>query len=324
MFELRVLSGQHQGAALPLVGEQWTIGSAEQQDLALDDPGIAELHGQLQRQGQRWVVNAAEGELHDEQGQSLQTVELQPNAAFMLGSVWLCVSPASDNWPSLPALVTPEPSPAPSSQASAPLEKLESRPKRLFSHSSGIIIGVLIGIIGSAWSLPHSAALLQGNSQAAALPGNTALSSATQPDKVATPPAPATGRTRLVDGEAVRHQLHNMLSERLLSDISIEQTPQGLILNGELKDEALLVYQRMLERFKNSYESPVTVLDNVNSSDASLPFVVVQIMSGPHAHLVTADGRRMYLGDELDGLRLTHIDDKHLQFDGARHVEVNW
>lgn len=38
MFELRVLSGLHQGAALPLIGEQWLIGADAEHDLALYDP----------------------------------------------------------------------------------------------------------------------------------------------------------------------------------------------------------------------------------------------------------------------------------------------
>jgi type III secretion protein D len=32
----------------------------------------------------------------------------------------------------------------------------------------------------------------------------------------------------------------------------------------------------------------------------------------------------LYIGDELEGLRLTRIDDKSIQFDGDRHYEVNW
>ncbi|EGH08776.1 type III secretion apparatus protein, YscD/HrpQ family, partial [Pseudomonas savastanoi pv. glycinea str. race 4] len=35
-------------------------------------------------------------------------------------------------------------------------------------------------------------------------------------------------------------------------------------------------------------------------------------------------GRRIYVGDEVDGLRLTRIDNQRLQFDGNRHIEVNW
>lgn len=40
LYELRVLTGLHRGAALPLNGEQWSIGSSAGADLALYDPGI--------------------------------------------------------------------------------------------------------------------------------------------------------------------------------------------------------------------------------------------------------------------------------------------
>ena len=44
MYELRVLDGQRQGAALPLFGEQWSIGAQADADLVLNDPGVAEQH----------------------------------------------------------------------------------------------------------------------------------------------------------------------------------------------------------------------------------------------------------------------------------------
>ncbi len=100
MFELRVLNGQHQGAALPLVGEQWSIGSAEELDLALDDAGVASLHCRLQRLDERWTLNAEEGVVCDEQGNALPGLDVKLNSPFMLGPVWLCVSPAEDAWPS--------------------------------------------------------------------------------------------------------------------------------------------------------------------------------------------------------------------------------
>lgn len=324
MFELRVLNGRQQGAALPLVGEQWSIGSAEQQDLALEDPGVESLHCRLQRLGDTWTLNAEEGSVCDEQGNTRDSAELTPNGAFMLGSVWLCISPASDAWPSVPAVIPPQPKVEPeAARRDAPLEKIKSR-SQFLNRTTGIIAGLLVGIIGSAWSLTRPAPIVLGQ-------GPVPVASITTSEPAKPPQTPANPvkivtdkRTRLASTDAVRHQLNSMLSDRLLTDVSVEETPQGLVLNGNLKDEALLVYQRMLQRFKDRYESPVTVLDNVASARNTLPFVVVQIMTGPHAHLVTADGRRMYVGDEVDGLRLTKIDDQRLQFDGDRHIEVNW
>jgi type III secretion protein D len=328
MFELRVLSGQHQGAALPLVGEQWTIGAAEQQDLALEDPGIAGLHAQLQRIDEHWQINAEEGPLHDAQGLAQDRLDLEPNAVFLLGPVWLCVSAAGDDWPSAATLIAAAPLPEPDPlSTTATLEKVQPPPRKLLTYSSGVVIGVLLGVIGSAWSLPHGAppSLARASSHLADTDPSRPVTAHNATHRAPADIAPSTSkRTPLKDVAAVRQQLQSMLSERLLTEVRIEESPQGLVLDGTLKGEALQVYQRMLQRFQNGYSSPVTVLDNVGTAHASLPFVVVQILSGPHAHLVTADGTRMYAGDERDGLRLTRIDDKHLEFDGARHIEVNW
>ncbi|MFY1668301.1 type III secretion system inner membrane ring subunit SctD [Pseudomonas sp. Pseu.R1] len=323
MFELRVLSGLHQGAALPLVGDQWGIGSDAEQDLALHDPGVEQLHCRLQRDGERWVMNGADGQIGDQEGHRHDTAELLPNTAFVLGSVWLCVSAAEDAWPTLPAVtqplpnmeeLAPEPEPAPTTP---PLEKVESR-SRLLNRTTGIVVGVLLGIAGSAWSLTRSSA---PEPLAAGIATQPSAQSIHAPKKAA---APAHKRVHLANADDTRRQLNTMLSDRLLSDVSIQETADGLTLSGNLKPESQLVYQRMLQRFKDLYDSPVALIDNVTASSSGLPFTIVQIMSGPHAHLVTADGHRLYIGDELNGLRLTRIDDNRIQFDGERHYEVNW
>jgi type III secretion protein D len=318
MFELRVLTGLHQGAALPLVGEHWAIGSDAEQDLALHDPGVAQLHCRLQRQGDRWVLDAADGEVCDEEGHRHASTELTPDTAFVLGSVWLCVCAAEDPWPSVPALIqTPSPPPEPEPVAGTPpLEKVESR-ARVLNRTTGIVIGVLLGIAGSAWSLTRSSTASDSLAVATVAP---ALEQPGVQRKAATPHK----RTPLTSVDDTRRQLNTMLSDRLLSDVNVQQTPEGLTLSGQLKPEAQLVYQRMLQRFKDRYDSPVALIDNVTASGSGLPFTIVQIMSGPNAHLVTADGHRLYIGDELAGLHLTRIDDNRIQFDGDRHYEVNW
>ena len=328
MFELRVLTGLHQGAALPLVGEQWGIGADADQDLALHDPGVEQLHCRLQRQGEGWVLNAADGSIADEEGHLHASTLLTPNTAFVLGSVWLCVSPAQDPWPSLPAVI-PQAKSEQTSQAeapaSAPLEKVESR-SRFFNRTTGVVIGVLLGIAGSAWSLSRSAAP-SSDAMAISTPAQQlAKQEPVRPSttKGKTTDQPASKRIRLTSVDDVKRQLNTMLSERLLSDVSVEQTPDGLALSGNLKPESQLVYQRMLQRFGDRYDTPVALIDTVAEGTSGLPFTIVQIMSGPHAHLVTADGRRLYVGDELAGLRLTRIDDNRIQFDGDRHYEVSW
>ena len=59
MYELRVLSGLHQGTALPLIGEQWSIGADEEADLALFEPGLEDGALTLQRVEESWVLNVS-------------------------------------------------------------------------------------------------------------------------------------------------------------------------------------------------------------------------------------------------------------------------
>ncbi|KDD66123.1 type III secretion protein D [Pseudomonas sp. BT76 TE3572] len=310
MFELRVLSGLHQGAALPLIGEQWLIGADAAQDLALFDPGMASLHCRLQRVGDDWTLSAEDGVVCDEQGHAHPVTVLTLNRNFTLGSVWLCLAAAEDAWPAVPAPTaanTQTDTPAQPSSGTLPREKIAIR-SRVFNRVSGVIMGLLIGIVGSAWTLTRT-------------PSSTlepvAISDATKT-------VFSGKRISLVDAEDARRQLSTMLSERMLNDISVQQTPEGMTISGNLKAESLEVYQRMLQRFKDRYDSPVPLIDNVATSSTGLPFVIVQIISGPRAHLVTADGHRLYIGDELQGLRLTRIDDQRVEFDGDRHYELRW
>jgi type III secretion protein D len=317
MFELRVLTGLHQGAALPLVGEQWQIGSNDDLDLALHDMGVEPQHCRLQREGDRWIVTAEGGVVLDAEGHTHPHTVLHPNSPFVLGSVWLSISPAGEAWPMVPTAVPSAPSHAATGQPSEGSQNRVSTRKgvSLFSRSGAVVIGILLGVVGSAWSLSQT-----GTSSR--LP----TEHFEQNEQVHTkhePATPNTQRTRL-SAEEARLRLKNMLSDRLLNDITVEQMPQGLVLRGNLQDEMRPVYQRMLQRFGEQYESSAALVDQVSVGGTTLPFVIVQIMSGPQAHLVTAEGKRLYIGDELEGLRLTRIDDGRVVFDGERHYEVVW
>ncbi|MFL6608935.1 MAG: FHA domain-containing protein, partial [Pseudomonas sp.] len=78
MFELRVLSGLHRGAALPLVGEQWVVGAAEDADLALYDPGICGRHAAVSLVQGQWLLASLEGVVCNGQGQPWAATEPLP------------------------------------------------------------------------------------------------------------------------------------------------------------------------------------------------------------------------------------------------------
>jgi type III secretion protein D len=314
MFELRVLSGLHQGAALPLVGEQWMIGADDELDLALHDPGVAKQHCRLQRQGEQWSLNAEDGAVVDGEGHAHPATTLQPNTPFALGSVWLALCAADQAWPAVPVPQAKGHAEQPTEPGADTKERpLPSPRPSIFSRLSLIVVGALIGVVGSAWSLSYSVSSTDSAKGAAAA----------HEKPMAAPVRPDDHRTLLNPDQAAA-KLRTLLSERLLNDVTLEQTPKGLVLHGNLQEEARLVYDRMMQRFDSLYRTPIAVIDEVSKGTSALPFVIVQILSGPNAHLVTADGKRLYIGDELDGLRLTRIDDGRVQFEGDRHYEVNW
>ncbi|MCK1787037.1 FHA domain-containing protein, partial [Pseudomonas sp. TNT11] len=88
MFELRVLEGLNQGAALPLFGEQWSLGCHADADLLLNDAGVVEHHAQLRLIDGFWSVQAEAGLLQSSSGQALaQIADLALNTPFSLGSI---------------------------------------------------------------------------------------------------------------------------------------------------------------------------------------------------------------------------------------------
>jgi type III secretion protein D len=62
----------------------------------------------------------------------------------------------------------------------------------------------------------------------------------------------------------------------------------------------------------------------VSEGSSQPPFKITQIVGGPNGHVVLEDGRRLFLGDEVDGLRLVAIDNAKVIFDGQRRYEVRW
>lgn len=303
LFELRVLNGLHQGAALPLIGDQWAIGADDALDLALHDAGIERLHCQLQRNGDQWCIDAAEGRPVDIEGHPL--AELQPNAQFALGSVWLYLAAAEAPWPNFPvssAAITEnstQPAEQPSSYTGSPRGTLCGR-------GVCITVGVLLGVVGSAWSLN----------------GTTLTPSVKKAEEAA--PAQVQDPRTPVDAQAAARLLKTMLSERMLTAVSLEHTADGLALSGTLKDESMLVYERMLQSFHKDHRVDFNLDNRVINGNRGLPFAITQIIGGTHGHLVMADGRRMYIGDRIDGLRLVQIDNGRIRFDGAQRLEVSW
>jgi len=299
MYELRVLSGLHQGAALPLFGEQWSIGAHADADLLLNDTGIAEHHARLRLINGGWSVQAEAGLIQGADGLVLaQISDLPPNTPFSIGVVRLCVTLADQPWPQAPA---PQPLPT-AVESKAPLTLTLSsispaRHKHLISLL--LVCAVILVAVGMASTGDREA-------QASLMPT-------------------ADRKQALASPFEVRQQLLKMLGERELGQkVSLLVVNGQIVLDGEVPQDDVELVARMLNRFGEQFDTVVPVLSRVRASDGTLPFKILQIVGGPNGHVVLETGSRLFVGDEVDGVRLVLIDNNKVVFDGAQRYEVRW
>lgn len=109
MLELRILTGLHRGAALPLDGEAIHIGSASENDLVLLDPGMPAVAGVIQRSAQAcWVYRschqAALGTQPSAAASPAGEVAIDAGARWFAGPVLLGCEEERTPWGIEPAL----------------------------------------------------------------------------------------------------------------------------------------------------------------------------------------------------------------------------
>ena len=293
LFELRVLSGLHQGAALPLFGERWSIGAHQDMDLELYDPGVEARHAQLHCTDGRWSVQAQEGLLQDETGAvRARIADLNPGAVFSIGGIRLCVANGQSAWVDEPAPIPGKV--APDHSGTGPARR---RKKWLATP----LCVLLLMVAALTWQ-----------------PSNEA--------RAVAPKLPTgSDRRQLATTHQVHQQLLKMLIERELGNqVRLEVAADQITLAGNVGKDPLALVSRMLNRFWTQFETPVSIINQVQEISTALPFRIVQIIGGQKAHVVLADGRRLFFGDEVDGLRLTAIDSRRVLFEGKQRHEVNW
>ncbi|NMX92693.1 MULTISPECIES: FHA domain-containing protein [unclassified Pseudomonas] len=301
MFELRVLDGSRQGAALPLFGGQWSIGAHPDADLSLYDEGIAERHVLLRCIEQHWSVQAQEGLVRASDGQLLaQIADLALGVPFSLGNIRLCVTLADQPWPQASPAEPIAPVARPVNEA-VPALVLSSisgaQQKRLISLV--VVIAAIIMVVGLTTTGEHEA----------------------QASLMAAP----SQKNELGSAYEVRQQLLKMLNERELGNRIRLQVINGQVtLEGEVAQEEMGLVSRMLNRFGEQFDTSVPVISRVKERSTVLPFKILQIVGGPNGHVVLDEGNRLFVGDEVDGLRLVLIDNTKVVFDGLQRYEVRW
>lgn len=297
MFELRVLNGSQQGAALPLFGEQWCIGASTDADLVLHDPAIAQRHVWVRRIEDRWCVQAEEGLVQDAFGTVVaQIADLAVDLPFSISGIRLSVSLADQPWPDEPEAALPQDSQEPPQKLSLSTMPKATQKSWMWGLLLIAILVTAVGMMNAEDSQP------QASSIQATLK-----------------------KIELGSAPEVRQQLLKMLTERDLAQRVTLQVVNGQVsLNGEVSQEQMALLSRMLARFTERFDSPVPVMSRVRETSSQPPFKIVQIVGGANGHVVLEGGQRLFLGDEVEGLRLVSIDNGRLVFDGRQRYEVRW
>ncbi|ADM98684.1 HrpQ [Dickeya dadantii 3937] len=323
MFELRVLTGLHRGAALPLSGTSWRIGSADEADMVLYDPGIRERHCLLEKQPDGWLVSVLDGPVSNSEGHAAaQSLWLPPGTPFAAGGIWLCVVSADTPWQDEAEetppdddladddagtdadVVPPDAAIAPDTPSAPMPEPTVTRREKarlpLWAKFSYLLLAVLLFMIVGSWMLQETAAM---------------------------PPAPPPQDNRLPIGTLpqLNSTLQTMLTDRELERlVSTSQENNRIVLSGALPPAQHTRLARMLAQFHQRYVTALQIENHTTVKNDQLPFQIVQVTSGPKANVVTSDGRRIFVGDEVDNLRLVSINDSQIEFRGKQQIKVNW
>jgi len=296
MFELRVLNGLHEGAAIPLTGESWSLGNDEQNDLQLCDEAIKSLHARLRKTEQLWELMPGEGDVYLSQGKAIrETLSLDLNQPFQLSGVWLVVSDADSPW---------------QKNGLIPLDKnVNILTKSLtgkfdFLSRFAILIRPLIILF---------CLLLIG----------LAVAGFWSASKVE--PKPQNLKPVLYDAEGLRAVVDRKLQERDLSSVvKVEGDHQGVWLVGSVTQIQSDIINRLMILMNKTYSIKIPFVNRTTLKVLSLPFRIVQITAGKGANVVIDNGKRLFIGDREGDFTLSRITKTAVEFTGPQNITVKW
>lgn len=358
LYELRILSGLHRGATLPMEPRSHLIGASEDADVVLVDHGIAERHAALTMDSEGWSLTAMDGEVRGAETDAPAGQHgLAAGEFARVGRVWLTVVEQDAPWED------PPPEPLPLAAPAQPEAQVDGYADEMLS------VDELLGGDDDRAGQPAEAAAAEAAeaaeaaaAQAAApqqpepppqlrparkarkilLPiavgailsvGAAAYAITTRPADVdaktvaraALAHAPAALAPKPLSQEALRQALRQRLSEvDLLRRFNLTLNDNAWSLQAALDEEEAARFRRMLDGFMQANHITFPVEVKLGNPDSMLPFKIQQVISGANASVVTDDGQRLYPGDEYRGVKLTAIDGNRLTFAGRQPIEVKW
>jgi type III secretion protein D len=356
-YELRILSGLHRGAILPLGSEPLTIGCHEDADIVLADPDIQHIHATVTPSDSGWIFTSNDGDVYSSNSpQKFKEIPVMSGEPVCIGSVWVGIFAEGDSWlappsqlpMSMPVSDYAIDAPPPATEAAHPAidaavhEEAAPpvRPANPLRRRKLMRVGaipVLIGAIATAAAAyafttkpetvqdtkPHvqlekergGPAVTQAAPKPAGIPEkneNTVANAA-----VEQPSSPSS--------EDLKKAFRRKLSEaELIKRFDMQLDDASWTMRADLDDEEAARFERILKTFvaENKISFPINA--KVVTAEGMLPFKIKQVTSGANASIVTTDGDRLYVGDELNGVRLASISGNKLTFSGNRKIEIRW
>ncbi len=361
--ELRILSGLHRGATLPLDGTTLLLGAHEDADVVIVDPGIVAHHASLEQSDGGWLLTADAGQIYSADSLVPQALlDLWSGVFFRLGETWLVISSCDAAWQSLPSMPHPEFEFDPESefdQASEDLVDLNTQDSDVLDdeYLAGdatadpdavpAIVEVDSLAMTSAskrwpkWLVAPAGLLalmtvvaLYTYSSKPSLPSlplrqsnNGAVNHPVLPSRVAsieTQGSVTTDSTKLTPDALATAFRKRMKDADLFAQFDMDLKELGWSMRAHLDDAESARFERVLKAFVLEHKITFPINAKVGSAESMLPFTIRQVVSGTNAGIVTGDGDRFYVGDEFLGVRLVAVKDNRLTFMGKRKIEVIW
>ncbi|MCX8956566.1 FHA domain-containing protein [Erwinia psidii] len=299
-YELRVLTGLHRGALLPLSGTQWLIGSSSDADLTLYDPVIKENHCRINHTTTNWQVEGLQGPVLTEEGYRTDRIEdLTVGTPFSLDGIWLCIEEANSPWDEKEN-ITQKKEENPVSAQNKENERRRRSPFPALICFFLALTAMVLAIFSSEEKVPPA----------------TQQADCIQP----------ASRIYLESTQQVSNVLQQMFEEAdLFSQLSIEIKDKGNItVSLDNENKLLESTHEVLSHFEKLYDSDVQIILNIIDTFPSLPFKVIQVVKGQSPYLVTEDGQYIFINDRLCGINFVAITDDKLIFEGKQKIEVSW
>ncbi|HJV73235.1 MAG TPA: FHA domain-containing protein [Noviherbaspirillum sp.] len=363
MYELRILSGLHRGATLPLDDHPHVLGASDEVDVVLVDPGIEPQHATLKLSETGWSLTELSGSiLRADSNDPQSLIELTPGEFARAGNVWLTVVEQDAPWENPPPepvddplddrlddadpvdeiplaeLVSDTPVAAAGDEDAAEVAADEpvvaARPEKSGKRGRKMVyVSIAVATVVSA------AAAFAINSKPDPTRDLTkrdalaSLGSAGKAHRFADKTVAAAFDKMNSDGSAQRpmtaEELRAAFRKRLADadllkrfDLSLQD--QQWFMQAALDDDEAARFERVLTGFIKAHQITFPVYAKVGNAEAMLPFKIRQVVTGANASVVTEDGDRLYVGDEVQGVKLAAIQPSKLIFTGKRKIEVKW